>query len=337
MKTPTTKQQNYELQELAREASFSKVSTDMQQVSIPKIDLSDFEVRFESIATQLWDAATQVGFFQLVNHGLPIESINQAFSEAQQFFNLEKSIKSQYPLKKGLNAGWEYMEQVRPSTGVADQKESFQVTLPHMQGLWPATKELPNFQESILKMEQQAWQLGMQVLQCFAYKLGFKRDFFTSAHDRSQKDYQSTLRLLHYLPLPENTQLPENTWRAGAHTDYDCLTMVFQKKGQAGLQVCAGKDASVHQSWCEVEALDEVITCNIGDMLMRWSDDQLKSTLHRVRMPHQGEFQKPRYSMAFFCQANKNITIQGPNKTYEPISAEDYLKMRIAANFSGKG
>ncbi|MEP1383983.1 MAG: 2OG-Fe(II) oxygenase family protein [Paraglaciecola sp.] len=334
MKKTETKQSNYELQELQLEAAFSQVKSDMQEISIPKIDLTEFENRFEDIANQLWDAATEVGFFQLVNHGLPLSSITQGFSESKAFFDLPESIKGQYPLKNGSNAGWEYMEQVRPSTGVADQKESYQVTLPRMQGLWPNTKELTTFKTHILSLEHQAWQLGMKILQCFAYKLGFERNFFTVAHDRTQADYQSTLRLLHYLPISEDAELPENTWRAGAHTDYDCLTMVFQKKGQAGLQVCAGKDASIHQSWCEVEALDDVITCNIGDMLMRWSDDQLKSTLHRVRMPHKGENKNPRYSMAFFCQANKNVTIQGPKKTYPPISAEDYLKMRIAANFS---
>ncbi|MFZ5837871.1 MAG: isopenicillin N synthase family oxygenase, partial [Pseudomonadota bacterium] len=33
-------------------------------------------------------------------------------------------------------------------------------------------------------------------------------------------------------------------------------------------------------------------------------------------------------------QANRDQIIQGPLKVYEPITAEDYLKMRINANFS---
>ena len=73
---------------------------------------------------------------------------------------------------------------------------------------------------------------------------------------------------------------------------------------------------------------------NIGDMLMRWSDDQLKSTLHRVRMPQPDEYQGSRYSMPFFCQANKDAIIQGPRKAYAPITAHDYLQQRIAANFA---
>lgn len=41
----------------------------------------------------------------------------------------------------------------------------------------------------MLDLEYRAWQLGMQVLTCFAERLGFERDFFTRAHDRRQPDY----------------------------------------------------------------------------------------------------------------------------------------------------
>ncbi|MEB3734456.1 2OG-Fe(II) oxygenase family protein [Halopseudomonas pachastrellae] len=188
----------------------------------------------------------------------------------------------------------------------------------------------------MLDFEYRAWRLGMDVLSCFAERLGFARDFFTKAHDRSLPDYQSTLRLLHYLPMPED-DLDASLWRAGAHTDFDCLTMVFQKEGQGGLQVSPGKDAEGagdNREWSSVIPRDDIITCNIGDMLMRWSDDQLKSTLHRVRMPKPGEYRGPRYSMAFFCQANKEVMIESPAGKYPPISAADYLLQRIQANFA---
>ena len=71
-------------------------------------------------------------------------------------------------------------------------------------------------------------------------------------------------------------------WRAGAHTDFDCLTLLHQRIGQGGLQLCPGKELA-ELEWTDVAPLPGVITCNIGDMLMRWSDDQLQSTQHRVR------------------------------------------------------
>jgi len=111
------------------------------------------------------------------------------------------------------------------------------------------------------------------------------------------------------------------------------LTLLFQKTGQHGLQVCPGNKADSN-AWTNVPPKTGLITCNIGDMLMRWSDDKLKSTLHRVRMPKANEYQGERYSIAYFAQANQTVVVQGPEKKYEPITASEYLKQRIAANFS---
>jgi isopenicillin N synthase-like dioxygenase len=47
-----------------------------------------------------------------------------------------------------------------------------------------------------------------------------------------------------------------------------------------------------------------------------------------------GEYQGARYSLAFFCQANKDVEILGPQAKYPAISAEDYLQQRIQANFA---
>jgi hypothetical protein len=38
---------------------------------------------------------------------------------------------------------------------------------------------------------------------------------------------------------------------------------------------------------------------------MRWSDDKLQSTLHRVRIPRADEYLGPRYSLPFFCQPTR--------------------------------
>jgi isopenicillin N synthase-like dioxygenase len=51
-------------------------------------------------------------------------------------------------------------------------------------------------------------------------------------------------------------------------------------------------------------------------------------------MPRADEYLGPRYSLPFFCQANTDAVIQGPGKRYAPITAQDYLRQRIAANFA---
>ncbi|GKT22140.1 hypothetical protein AVHM3334_07315 [Acidovorax sp. SUPP3334] len=91
--------------------------------------------------------------------------------------------------------------------------------------------------------------------------------------------------------------------------------------GQAGLK-------------SSVEPAEGVITCNIGDMLTRWSDDQLPSNFHRVRNPLPHEYQGARYSLAFFCQANEDAVVEGPGRKYPAIQAGEYLRQRITANFA---
>lgn len=325
---------NYALAELNLEARIGGEGASANR-SVPRIDLSDFQNRKAEIADQLWQASTEIGFFQLVNHGIAQADIDEAFAYTERFFALPAEVKARMPLGKGTNAGWEYKAQVRPSTGTADNKESHQITLPRMAGLWPTGEELPGFKATMLSFERANWALGMKVLSCFALKLGFAEDFFTEAHDPLSPNYQSTLRLLHYLPL-ENAKPGDFTgWRAGAHTDFDCLTLLHQRSGQGGLQLCPGKESDGDTiAWTEVVPEDGVITCNIGDMLMRWSDDKLLSTLHRVRMPRPDEYLGPRYSIPFFCQANMDAVIQGPEGKYAPITAHDYLQQRIAANFA---
>jgi len=300
---------------------------------VPVINLGNFESRKQEIADQLWDAATESGFFQIANHGIPQAQIDEAFEMTERFFALPYETKAKLPLLKGTNTGWEFQSQVRPSTGTADRKESYQITLTRMKGLWPSGDDLPGFKAAMLAFERANWAVGMKVLSCFALKLGFKPDFFTEAHYPLSPEYQSTLRLLHYLPMTDAKPEDYKTWRAGAHTDFDCLTLLHQRVGQGGLQLCPGKADTTDLEWTDVEPGAGVITCNIGDMLMRWSDDKLKSTLHRVRMPHPDEYLGPRYSLPFFCQANKDAIIQGPEKLYPPITAHDYLQQRIAANY----
>lgn len=323
----------YSLEELNFESLIGGQGTIDNTRAVPVIDLSDFDSRREEIKAELWQAATKVGFFQIVNHGISLADIDEAFAQARKFFDQDNDVKSAVQLENGQNAGWEYKNQIRPSTGTVDQKESYQVTLPNMTKAWPDVTVLPQFKTRLLTMEFQAWQLGMKLLSCFAEILDMPRDFFTQAHDRRSAGYQSTLRLLHYLPLPEDYMPNPDLWRAGAHTDFDCLTMVFQREGEGGLQLCSGWEATKQQIWTDVPACEERITCNIGDMLMRWSDDRLKSTLHRVTMPNEAGFHPARYSMAFFCQANKEQVINGKLGKYEAISCESYLQQRIAANF----
>jgi isopenicillin N synthase-like dioxygenase len=286
-----------ELSELSKERQMGGFGTETSHREIRRIDLSDFNVRRAEITEQVWDAARDIGFFQVFNHGIDLESVRQVFQLTEQFFALPDGVKAKYPFERAFNAGWESRSQVRPSIATPDQKESYQITRPHMTDRWPSADEYPGFRQKMLDFEAECWQVAMRVLSCFADKLGFDTDFFAGAHHPDAPGYQSTLRLLHYFATEPDPADGTTRWRAGAHTDFDCLTLLFQQDGQGGLEVCPGKESD-GQRWSPIEPSGETITCNIGDMLTRWSDDQLPSNFHRVRSPRPGEYQGDRYSIA---------------------------------------
>ena len=322
------------LTELDREARMGALGTETSTREVRRISLADLPARRTEIARELWAAATDIGFFQVVDHGIAPADVDAAFAAAEAFFALPEEVKGRRPLVKALNAGWESKSQVRPSIGTPDEKESYQVTRPHMAGRWPDEEELAGFRQTLLGFEARCWEVAMDVLSCFALELGFDREFFARAHDPAAPAYQSALRLLHYFPVSPETAARTDLWRAGAHTDFDCLTLLFQRAGQGGLQVLPGAEAE-GQAWTPVEPSDDAITCNIGDMLTRWSDGALPSNFHRVKAPGPGDPLGSRYSIAFFAQANRDVLIESPRGTYPPITAGDFILERIRANYGG--
>lgn len=84
------------------------------------------------------------------------------------------------------------------------------------------------------------------------------------------------------------------------------------------------------------------IVVNVGDLLSRWSNDILRSTLHRVVAPPAKQISETeqitpaRQSIAFFCNPNGGALIDclpncyGPDraKKYEPVTTEQYIVSR---------
>jgi len=298
---------------------------------VPVIDLSSSEA-----AEAIWEAAKEPGFFVVTNHGIPEGAIDEAFGLSAGFFGQSRELKeTQSPFAANLNAGYEFFSQVRPSTGAPDQKESLQITAREgcMDGRWPST----SFEASMREFMQKSHALGCRILSILEPQACPKLTPGTlaSAHNLWADDGQCTLRLLHYPPVHEPGQLPANYWRAGPHTDWCCITLLFQRPGNEGLE-CAPNPKAMKEGapWLKVDPVPGGIAVNIGDMLGRWSDSRLLSNLHRVRMPTVGEcaIPKSRYSMAFFMQADKHVRIECD--TCDTITAGDYILGRIRSNFA---
>ena len=204
---------------------------------IPTISLANFDERIDEITQQLVDAAENVGFFCVVDHGIAPQAIEAMFANSASFFALDDGVKAEVPFSSAHNAGWEKNSQVRPSTGAADCKESYQMQFgANMDGRWLADDKLPGFKSTSLDFMHRAQLVSEQLMRCLARGLGFPDDYFITAHDISRPDSQTVARLLHYFETPKTTN-GEVYHRAGAHTDWDLLTLLFQKAGQSGLEV----------------------------------------------------------------------------------------------------
>ncbi|KAL1761884.1 hypothetical protein FB107DRAFT_200146 [Schizophyllum commune] len=311
---------------------------------IPKISLRDFTTRRAEIGAQIIDAAENVGFFILVDQERPSkQDIEEMFDLSTKFFALPDEIKGQWPFVRENNTGWERDAQVRPSTGVADPKESLQLQWFRRNTYWPHDlPNLPEFEARVARFHTQVHELSMDILSFFAVALGWPEGYFREAHDLDHGDALSTLRLLRYhaqdgagVAKATSTSGPP-PMRAGAHADFDVLTLLFQQTGGDGLEVLPGREAhgtfdTLHSKgatdaeWTPVPAQTGEITVNIGDMLMSWSDDRFKSLIHRVRMPNTSESGKPRNSMAYFTQPRPQVIVQGPTRKYAPMTAQDYI------------
>ena len=310
--------------------------------SIPVIDLEPLrcggEAGLAKVAAELGQACRGVGFFYVVNHGVPAELIAEAFAKSRAFFAEPIAGKLEIAIDVvGANRGYSgfMREALDPSHG-RDKKEAFNIGLdlaPDDSGLlagepfralnaWPRT---PGFRETFLAYFDACLTLGGEIHRAFARDLGLPLEFFVDKLERSL----ATLRILRYPPEPEGEI------GAGEHTDYGNITLLATD-GVGGLEVRtrAGQ-------WLAAPSIPGAFVVNIGDCLMRWTNDVYVSTPHRVVSRGTGE----RYSIAFFLDANPLAKVEaipscvpaGESPKYAPILSHEYLRQRLEATFPKGG
>jgi isopenicillin N synthase-like dioxygenase len=140
-----------------------------------------------------------------------------------------------------------------------------------------------------------------------------QEDFFTTRHDPTTGSTGSILRFLYYPSIfsPSTAAYKhDKDVRAGAHSDYGSITLLFQRPGQPGLEILTPEG-----SWAPVPIVPgpaaeaegypfPPILVNIGDLLSYWTDGLLKSTVHRVVFPlaeQRSPNPQDRYTLVYFC------------------------------------
>lgn len=320
-----------------RESSSVNVAAISKDANV-KIPVIDMTAPKEVIAEQMWNAARTVGFFTIINHDILEQDIDAIFALSEEFFDQHPSEKGTVPFDRDRNSGYEYMTQAPASTNTMDQKESMQITAREgaMDGLWPSRP--PNFRSDAESLMVKTHALACDVLSLLEPRAcpHLVPGTLAGSHHLWGKDGQCTLRLMHYPPLADDDDeaAASNLWRAGAHTDWGCVTLLFQRVGQDGLECLV--DPRGDGAWIEVPPVPNGgITVNVGDMLQLWSGGRLVSNMHRVRMPRgRDERRRGRHSVAFFLQADGGAQIDGGGGE-GAVSAGEYFAGRIGSHFTG--
>lgn len=307
---------------------------------VPVLDISAARTgepgAVERLAVEIGAAARGIGFFRVVGHGLTAADVAQLFETARGFFRRPAEEKRAISIARSAhNRGYVALgvEALDPKAG-ADLKEAFNIGLemapddPELVAgvpfrglnLWPADDD---FRRTMLAYFDFVAALGRFLHRPIARDLDLPEDWFEAKLDRPM----ATLRLLRYPPAAE----AGGPVGAGVHTDYGNLTLLLTDD-VGGLEVMT-RDGR----WLPVECDPASFVVNIGDCLMRWTNDVYVSTPHRVTHTAPRE----RLSIAFFLDPNPEATVAclpsclppGTEPHYPPVSAADYLAARLKATY----
>jgi isopenicillin N synthase-like dioxygenase len=323
----------------------SRSSKEIHVSAIPVIDVAQLVVgsteQAHAVARTLGRACRDVGFFYITGHGVPAELVARVFENSAAFFGAPASIREAVSFSgPGGNRGYirlggEALDPGKP----ADVKEAFNIGLelaahdPELlarapfraANLWP---DMPGFRETMLDYFNRVWRLGRDLHRGFALDLGLYPDFFETRLDKPI----ATLRLLHYPPVAG--PLSDGQLGAGVHTDYGNVTLLATDS-VGGLMV---QDRSGR--WLDAPVVPDAFVCNIGDCLMRWSNDVYVSTPHKVVSPPGAD----RYSVAFFLDPNPDAIVaclptctssDRPAK-YAPTTGADFLRSRLEPTYTSE-
>ncbi|GAA6032643.1 hypothetical protein JCM8097_004858 [Rhodosporidiobolus ruineniae] len=308
-------------------ASLSDSTTSTASTSAPTsggaisvVDVSQLDDA-KGLANAIQDALGSTGFLFIVGHGLEKQA-EEMFRLSEDFFNNEteaEKARCAYVDNRGYTkVSQEVLDPTKPAP---DLKEGFNAGViergdpPVLHQPLPAI--LAKHAAALAEFQHGCFSFCQRLLEAFAIALELDPTFFTSQHTHDASTV-SILRFLHYPSVPAGSQVDPN--RAGAHSDYGSLTLLFQRAaGGEGLQILPPDEPLEGGNWRNTGMVDDAVLVNIGDAIELWSGARFKSTLHRVRLPSPipPEGIPERYSMAWFNQPKPYASL----KTVVPVSS----------------
>ncbi|OJD29863.1 clavaminate synthase-like protein [Diplodia corticola] len=329
----------------------------------PFLDPNAPESEQLAVAQKLYDAFHTYGWVYLKDFGISDEEVARMFALSKSYFDQPIEAKLANALSDpAVNQGYTADGAEVVSNRKPDHKECYEYRRFKNPQL-PDPAALPDFEPRLRIFYDKCLQLSAAVLSALALSIGLPRDFF--ARHLTHADPQ--LRLLHYMPIPAATIAnPDEHSRIHAHTDYGLCTILFQ-------DLTGGLEVDPFHTGAFVPATPLPGTCviNVADLLQRWSNDRLRSTLHRVVSPPPSSSSPSsssspdgttgdaaaataaaaaaaaattmlpaRYSTAFFVHPSPDTTVapvvvdEGETARYEPVNAGEWRTSITARNYS---
>lgn len=292
------------------------------------------------VAQQIDRVCTEIGFFTIRGHGVAPALIGQLRSQAYAFFDQPLASKQRMApprvdIPRGYRGlGFEALSHGNAVDTPADLKEYYHFgrerwpdTPYYTQGegqryfipnVWPNPSWRDTAERYYLALER----LTGQMMGLTALAQGLDENFFQDKIDR----HITAMRINHY-PAQAAPPAPGQL-RAGAHTDYGLLTILNGENKPGGLQVLTRTG-----QWLDVETEPDTFVVNIGDLLMRWTNDRWVSNTHRVANPPAGAGgQAQRLSIAFFHHPNYDALIEciapAGQAKYPPVLSGEYRDLK---------
>ncbi|XP_065861774.1 1-aminocyclopropane-1-carboxylate oxidase homolog 1-like [Euphorbia lathyris] len=261
---------------------------------IPVIDLKDMKERRREAVEEVKRAAEEVGFFQLVNHGIDNRVLEETLEAVRGFHELPQAVKDNYYTRESTKKVKYGSNFDLYTSKYANWRDTlFCVMTPDP--LDP--RDLPQVcRDGIMEYSKEMLKLGRNLFELLSEALGLN-----SGHLKELDCEKGQAVLGHYYPAcPE----PELTMGTTKHSDPDFLTILLQDE-IGGLQI-------FHENcWIDVPPLHGALVVNIGDLLQLISNDKFKSVEHRVLANNVG----PRLSVACFFTPHLHPT----TRKYGPI------------------
>jgi isopenicillin N synthase-like dioxygenase len=291
---------------------------------IPVVDLSAARTGSprarQSLAREIDQICREMGFFTIAGHGVPAKVMEALREKAHAFFALplDEKCKAVHPVAgtpRGYRAlGGEALAHANDRITPPDLKEFYHIGRaswpdePYytrgqgqryfIPNLWPRAPA--GFAEAAAAYYAEMEKVIALMMRLTALALNKEEHFFDDKIDR-----HITAVRLNFYP-GQNTNPKPGQLRAGAHTDYGTFTILNGENVPGGLQVLTRSG-----EWIDVETDPSNFVVNIGDLLMRWTNDRWVSNTHRVvNPPATVAARAKRLSIAFFHQPNYDALIE---------------------------